>query len=104
MFGLPIMVTSNGIGTDDDLQRRRFVVNHLKQIRRAMDEGAKVIGYMHWSFMDNFEWAMGFEPRFGLVEVDYGTLKRTPRKSAHMYGEIAKKNGIDPEIEEKYLH
>jgi len=103
MFGLPIMITSNGIGTNDDLQRRRFIVNHLKQIRRAIDEGANVTGYMHWSFMDNFEWAMGFEPKFGLVEVDYKTLERIPRKSAYMYGEIAKKNGIDFEIEKKYL-
>ncbi|GAI10532.1 unnamed protein product, partial [marine sediment metagenome] len=62
-----------------------------------------VIGYMHWSFMDNFEWFMGFEPKFGLVEVNYGTLERIPRTSAHMYGEIAKKNGIDSGMEEKYL-
>lgn len=53
--------------------------------------------------MDNFEWAQGFEPRFGLVEVDYDNLKRIPRKSAHMFGEIARKNGINDEIEEKYL-
>jgi beta-glucosidase len=103
IFGLPIMVTSNGIGTNDDLQRRRFMVNHLRQIRRAMDEGADVIGYMYWSFMDNFEWAMGFEPKFGLEEIDYKALERIPRKSAYLYGEIAKKNGIDSEMEEKYL-
>ena len=102
-FGLPIMVASNRIGTEDDLQRRRFLVNHLKQIGRAIDDGAKVNGYMHWSFMDNFEWAMGFEPKFGLVEVDYSTQRRIPRESARMYGEIAKRNGIDPQIEEKYL-
>lgn len=103
MFGLPIMVTSNGIGTEDDLQRRRFLVNHLRQIKRVMDDGANMIGYMHWSFMDNFEWFMGFEPKFGLVEMNYSTLERIPRTSAHMYGEIAKKNGIDSGMEEKYL-
>lgn len=103
MFGLPIMIASNGIGTEDDLQRRRFLVNHLGQIKRAMDDGANVIGYMHWSFMDNFEWFMGFEPKFGLVEVNYSTLERIPRNSAHMYGEIAKKNGIDSGMKEKYL-
>ncbi len=103
MFGLPIMVTSNGIGTEDDLQRRRFLGSHLKQIRKGIDNGADVIGYLHWSFMDNFEWAEGFEPKFGLVEVDYSNLKRIPRKSAYMYGEIVKKNGIGPELEKKYL-
>lgn len=76
----------------------------MRQIKRAMDDGANVIGYMHWSFMDNFEWAMGFEPKFGLVEVNYSTLERIPRRSAQMYGEIAKKNGIYSKIEEKYLH
>ncbi len=102
-FGLPIMVTSNGIGTDDDLQRRRFIVSHLKQIRRAVDDGVNVMGYMHWSFMDGFEWAFGFEPKCGLVGVDSDTLERIPRKSAYMYGEIAEKNGVGSEIEEKYL-
>lgn len=102
-LGIPIMVTSNGIATNDDLQRREFIVNHLKQIRKAMDSGVNVLGYMHWSFMDNFEWEFGFEPRFGLVEVDYNTLKRNPRRSAYMYREIRKKNGIDSEIEKKYL-
>lgn len=102
-FGIPIMVTSNGIATNDDLQRREFIVNHLKQIGKAMDSGVNVLGYMHWSFMDNFEWEFGFEPRFGLVEVDYHTLKRNPRRSAYMYREIVKKNGVDSEIEKKYL-
>lgn len=102
-FDMPVLISSNGIGTDDDSQRRRFIVNHLKQIRKAMDGGVDVRGYMHWSFMDTFEWHLGFEPRFGLVHVDYDTLERIPKKSAYMYGEIAKMNGINSEIEEKYL-
>lgn len=103
LLDLPIMITSNGIGTEKDLQRRRFLIDHLKQIKRSLDEGVDLNGYMHWSFMDNFEWTHGFEPRFGLVKIDYDNLKRIPRKSAYMFGEIARKNGIDGEIEEKYL-
>lgn len=102
-FDLPTMITSNGIGTKRDLQRRRFLINHLKQMDRSLDEGVDLIGYMHWSFMDNFEWAQGFDPKFGLVEVNYNNLERIPRKSAYMYGKIAEKNGIDKKIEEKYL-
>ncbi|KXA95385.1 hypothetical protein AKJ65_01880 [candidate division MSBL1 archaeon SCGC-AAA259E19] len=100
---IPIMITSNGIATETDLQRRRFMIDHLKQMQKSMDDGVELTGYLHWSFMDNFEWARGFEPRFGLVEIDYENLSRIPRKSAYMFGEIARKNGINGAIEEKYL-
>lgn len=102
-FNKPIIITSNGIGTNNDLQRRRFIINHLKQVHKAIQEGVQVIGYMYWSFMDNFEWDKGFAPRFGLVEVNYRTQERKPRDSAYMYGEIIAKNGIDSELERKYL-
>ena len=60
-----------------DRQRGRFIVDHLAWLHRAIDEGCDVRGYLHWSLLDNFEWAYGFGPRFGLVEVDYETFERT---------------------------
>lgn len=102
-FNKPILITSNGIGTNDDLQRRIFIINHLKWIHKAMQQGIKVIGYMYWSFLDNFEWDKGFAPRFGLVEVNYHTLERRPRDSAHMYSDIIAYNGVNTKIKQKYL-
>ena len=99
-FNKPIMITSNGVGTNDDLQRRKFIVNHLKQVHKAIQDGVHVIGYLYWSFLDNFEWDKGFAPRFGLVEVDYHTQERKLRDSAYMYSKIIAKNGIDSEIEQ----
>lgn len=99
----PIMITSNGIGTAEDLIRRKYLIRHLKKVSKALDKNIKVIGYLYWSFLDNFEWDQGFDPRFGLVEVDYDFFERKPRKSARMYGEIARKNGISREKMEKYL-
>ncbi|PJA88041.1 MAG: hypothetical protein CO140_01015 [Candidatus Moranbacteria bacterium CG_4_9_14_3_um_filter_40_7] len=63
-----------------------------KYIQKAINEGVEVIGYNHWSFMDNFEWLYGYEPRFGLIEIDYQTLERKPRKSFYAYREIIKGN------------
>ena len=81
-LGLPILITENGVCTDDDRVRGRFIEEHLKETALAMDQGAQVIGYLYWALIDNFEWAHGFGPRFGLVEVDYTTLERRVRPSA----------------------
>ncbi len=89
-YRLPILVSENGICTDDDSQRTRFIQNHLAALAKALREGIHVIGYLYWSLLDNFEWAEGFSPRFGLVEVDYVTQKRTIRPSARIYSEICK--------------
>jgi len=93
-FHLPIYITENGIATSNDDRRIRFLLSYLKEIYHAINAGANVKGYFHWSFMDNFEWADGFEPRFGLVEVDYETQERIPRPSALIYKDIIKNNGI----------
>jgi beta-glucosidase/6-phospho-beta-glucosidase/beta-galactosidase len=61
---------------------------------RAILRGADVRGHMYWSLLDNYEWALGFEKCFGLVEIDYKTLKRTIRPSAHVYKEICTKNAV----------
>ena len=89
-YRLPILVTENGICTADDAQRWRFIRGHLAQVARAMREGASVVGYLHWSLMDNFEWHEGFGPRFGLVEVDYATQARRVRPSAERFAQVCR--------------
>ena len=93
-YHLPIYITENGLASTNDDRRVRFLLNYLKEIYHAIQAGADVRGYFHWSFMDNFEWADGFEPRFGMIEVDYATEKRVPRPSAYVYQEIIKNNGV----------
>ena len=99
-----IMVTENGVPVPDGLdydgrvrdeRRIRYLRNHLAQLHRAIDEGVPVKGYFHWSLMDNFEWALGYAPRFGLVYVDYATLKRTIKDSGHWFASVIKNNGFE---------
>ena len=89
-YKLPIMIAENGIGTIDDRKRRSYIQDHLKQLLRAIDSGAPVIGYLHWSLLDNFEWAHGYSKRFGLIGVDFKTQKRTIKDSARYYAEVIK--------------
>lgn len=99
-YGLPIYVIENGIPTDlglEDLSRIAFLKENLKCVHRAISEGVDVRGYNHWSLMDNFEWLSGFRPRFGLIEIDYKTLERKPRKSFHEYAKICKENAVEVE-------
>jgi len=93
-FHLPIIITENGIPDAKDEKRPSFIINHLSWLHKAIEEGVDVRGYFHWSLMDNFEWNNGRKPRFGLFEINYKTLERIPRKSAYLYGEISKNNGI----------
>lgn len=101
-YRLPIMVTENGMANVDfvsldgrvhDPQRIDFMHRYLTNLKRAVSEGYNVIGYQHWAIMDNFEWAEGYEPRFGLVYVDYETGKRTIKDSAYEYKKIIESNG-----------
>lgn len=87
-YKLPILISENGICTHDDARRTEFIVDHLEAVARAMKEGAPVIGYLYWSLLDNYEWAEGFAPRFGLIEVDYTTQRRRVRESARKFEEI----------------
>jgi beta-glucosidase len=89
-----IFITENGIADASDTRRPQFILDHLAQIHRAIQEGIPVDGYCHWSLMDNFEWSMGFGPRFGLFAVDYQTLERVPRFSARVFAKIASANGF----------
>lgn len=90
----PIYITENGIASTNDDRRTRFLLSYLKEIYHAIQTGVDIRGYFHWSLIDNFEWADGFTPRFGLVEVDYKTQERHPRPSARVYAEIIRHNGI----------
>ncbi len=89
-YGLPVMITENGICTADDAQRWDFIKSHLTQVNRAMQEGANVTGYLYWSLLDNFEWDKGYAPRFGLIQVDYSTQQRQVRGSALKYAQVCK--------------
>ena len=98
-FDLPIYITENGLADAQDIRRDAFIRNHLKWVHKAIEEGADVRGYLHWSLLDNFEWDKGFWPRFGLVAVDYTTQKRTIRPSAIVYAKICKENALElPDI------
>ncbi|MBN1798835.1 MAG: glycoside hydrolase family 1 protein [Spirochaetales bacterium] len=89
-----IYITENGIATENDEERGRFIIEHLKQMHCAITGGIDVRGYYYWSCLDNFEWAEGFTPRFGLTHVDYKTQKRTLRGSGKLYAEIAGRGKI----------
>lgn len=87
-YRLPILITENGICTNKDEERWSYIRSHLFQLHRAMEEGVPIWGYLYWSLLDNFEWAEGFQPRFGLVGVDYQTQRRIIRESAKKYAEV----------------
>lgn len=89
-YHLPIIITENGLADADDAQRQWWISQTLLGIQRALDKGVKVEGYLHWSLLDNFEWAHGSWPRFGLVAVDYKTKRRTARPSAVWYSKVIK--------------
>ena len=89
--GLPILVTENGIATRDDRTRRDFLREHALVLAHRRAAGTPIEGYFYWSLLDNFEWLEGFRPRFGLFEVDYGTLARRRRGSADLFAELGKR-------------
>ncbi len=92
--GCPVFVTEHGVGTDDDTIRADLIPNALRELRIAIDEGVPVIGYTHWTLLDNYEWIQGYEAHFGLCSVDRTTFKRTPKPSAFVLSAIAKRNAV----------
>ena len=82
-------------GKIEDNRRIEYHQSHLKEVKRAMDDGAPCNGYFAWSLMDNFEWAQGFSQRFGLIWVDFETLERIPKDSYYWYKEYISENGLD---------
>jgi beta-glucosidase len=107
---VPVLITENGAVFDDepgadgrvrDTRRTAFVHDHLAAVLDAIDQGAGVIGYCHWSLLDNFEWKLGYAQRFGLVHVDYETLARTVKDSGRYYAAVAEANALLPPSVEK---
>lgn len=94
-YGKPIYILEHGLADKDDRHRAWYLRESLKYVHRAIAEGVDVRGYFHWSLIDNFEWAMGFHPRFGMFEVDYATCERKPRSSVDAYRKIIQANGLD---------
>jgi beta-glucosidase len=91
-YRLPIYITENGLADAQDKYRTDFIVNHLQWVHQAIREKIDIRGYFHWSLIDNYEWVMGFKPRFGLIAVDYNTQKRTIRPSARVFSRICHSN------------
>lgn len=92
--GCPIMVTENGASVDDDTIRARYIPAALHGLKAAMDDGVPVLGYIHWSLLDNFEWIFGYHVHYGLASVDPVTFARKPKPSAAVYGAIAQANRL----------
>ena len=101
-YQLPVFVLENGLSLHDvvtpdghvhDARRIDFATRYLLALRRAIEDGAQVTGYLHWSLLDNFEWHLGFRERFGLVHVDFATQRRTPKDSAIWYTGVIASNG-----------
>ena len=100
-YGKPVYIAENGISLQDfvfgdgkvhDPTRIEYLLTYLRELEKAHKDGVKIEGYFHWSFLDNFEWMQGYTQRFGLVYVDYKTLKRTKKDSFYAYQKIIKEN------------
>lgn len=90
-YNKPILITENGLADTRDEMRQEWIKETIIAMQRAMGEGVDLIGYLHWSLLDNFEWAYGKWPRFGLVSLDYTTGKRELRPSAAWFGRVIKR-------------
>jgi beta-glucosidase len=101
--GLPLYITENGRAAEDyvdpngevnDFERVRYLHTHLEAAARAINDGVSLAGYFVWSLLDNFEWAWGYQKRFGIVFVDFGTQRRIPKSSARFYSEVVRANAV----------
>lgn len=100
---LDIYITENGACINDDVvngkvqddRRISYMQQHLVQVHRAIHDGLHVKGYMAWSLMDNFEWAEGYNMRFGMIHVDFRTQVRTPKESYYWYRNVVSNNWLE---------
>ena len=104
-YGLPMYITENGLGDDNDDDRPMFLVEHIDQVQAAVERGVDVRGYFYWSLTDNFEWAHGFEQRFGLFRVDFDDpeLPRIRQDSVDAYQQVIEAGGITEAVRESWL-
>jgi beta-glucosidase len=93
-LGKPVYITENGLATDDDEWRRRYMTETLSNVHLAIADGVDVRGYFHWTNTDNFEWARGYATHFGLIAVDRQSLERTIKPSGRHYARIAAANSL----------
>ncbi len=98
----PIYITECGLPDADDDLRPRFLITHLAAVQAAIQAGARVEGFFHWTLVDNFEWAEGWHLRFGLIELDPVTQARRPRPSAQTYADICRANAITPTLAQRH--
>jgi beta-glucosidase len=101
-FGVPVVITENGVEDPTDEFRPRYLAQHVHQVWRAVNFNYPVKGYFHWSLVDNFEWERGWTQRFGLWELDVDTQARRKRPSADLYAAICKQNGLSSEMVSQY--
>ena len=103
--GLPLYVTENGRASEDyvnpegavhDPERVRYLHQHLSAAAKAINDGANLAGYFVWSLLDNFEWGWGYQKRFGIVFVDFGTQRRIPKSSADFYAKVIRAGAVPP--------
>ena len=101
-YGKPIIITENGQSCNDrifldgkvhDPERIDFLHRYLLELEKGIGEGVPVLGYLQWSFLDNFEWSQGYDERFGIIYVDYPTGRRIPKDSAAWYAGVIETNG-----------
>ena len=101
-YRLPVLVTENGIATTDDYLRTWFIIQHLKAIRAALDDGYDVLGYLHWSLIDNFEWMQAYTMRFGLYRVNYDNFERAATGASGAFREIVRADAVSAALLRQY--
>ncbi len=101
-FGRPLFITENGVCDRGDALRPRYLIEHLLQVWRAVNFNWHVLGYLHWTLVDNFEWERGWTQRFGLWELDLETGERRKRRSADLYAEICLESAVSSDMVRRY--
>ena len=101
-YDKPIYITENGVPDAADRLRPGFLLTHLREVWRAISFNWRIMGYYHWTLVDNFEWDRGWTQRFGLYELDRETQERRLRPSGELYGEICRSGSISSELAARY--
>ena len=102
-YGKPIIITANGLATNDDVERCAYLLDHIGVLARCMEDGVDVRGYFHRALLDGFEWNRGYSARYGLIHVDWDSLVRTPNGSAYLYKDACESCTFPPRTAERYV-